>query len=457
MFRRSHLLLGQDGETKGHGEETALSPVGDAAAHGTHDVLADGQPVAAVGCGGLYGLAENGVALLQHQISLGGRDGENHGLFRGAVLGDVGANVVDQAHQQSDIGPHPEGLGDEASVLQPEAVAGQEAGDVGDHLPQQLLPVVGIQRQGAAILLEGEEVIGETADVVGLFQRPVDEQLGALLTACVALGEKLQIADDHRQGRPDIVGDGFDELLLLFELGVLRQQQQLDGVPQMVDVGRQRGQLRFVADGDLLAEILVAQGGDVLLHLTDVPDVLLEEKEEGRHEGSYEQHTADGLSQGGIGLIEIAAEIDLAGLVLQLQLVLIGGENLGAPEEGLAVLLGVGHIVGDEGVVAQAFILSDDHEGDIVVFVVPLGEGLAVGADNMVFRGKILEVCKMLVGQALEHLRLHGVVLEKSLEGPVGGGVHHGADGGGQQDPQQDAGAEPVKQFIQCSSPLATG
>ena len=75
----------------------------------------------------------------------------------------------------------------------------------------------------------------------------------------------------------------------------------------MVDVGRQRGQLRFVSDGDLLAEILVAQGGDVLLHLTDVPDVLLEEKEEGRHEGSYEQHTADGLSQGGIGLIEIAA------------------------------------------------------------------------------------------------------------------------------------------------------
>ena len=146
------------------------------------------------------------------------------------MLGDVGANVVDQAHQQSDIGPHPEGLGDEAGVLQPEAVAGQEVGDVGDHLPQQLLPVVGIQRQGAAILLEGEEIVGETADVVGLFQRPVDEQLGALLTACVALGEKLQIADDHRQGRPDIVGDGFDKLLLLFELGVLRQQQ-LDGVP----------------------------------------------------------------------------------------------------------------------------------------------------------------------------------------------------------------------------------
>ena len=40
------------------------------------------------------------------------------------------------------------------------------------------------------------------------------------------------------------------------------------------------------------------------------------------------------------------------------------------------------------------------------------------------------------------------------LEGPVGGGVHHGADGGGQQDPQQDAGAEPVRQFIQCSSPF---
>ena len=54
-----------------------------------------------------------------------------------------------------------------------------------------------------------------------------------------------------------------------------------------------------------------------------------------------------------------------------------------------------------------------------MVFVVPLGEGLAVGADNMVFCGKILEVCKMLVGQALEHLRLHGVVLEKALRAPL--------------------------------------
>lgn len=59
--------------------------------------------------------------------------------------------------------------------------------------------------------------------MVGFFQGPVDEHCGALRAAGIALGQQLQIPDDHRQRGADIVGNGLDELLLLLELGVLRQ------------------------------------------------------------------------------------------------------------------------------------------------------------------------------------------------------------------------------------------
>ena len=163
------------------------------------------------------------------------------------------------------------------------------------------------------------------------------------------------------------MGNGLDELLLLLELGVLRQQQQLDGVPQVVDVGGQGGQLRAAPDGDLAAEVLAAQGGYVLLHLLDVPDVLLKQEIEPRHKGDQEQPGAYALAHGGIGLVEIAAEIHLAGFVRQPEAIFIGGQDLGAPIEVLLVLLGIGHVIGHEGVVAQGLVLADDHQGDVVI------------------------------------------------------------------------------------------
>ena len=147
-------------------------------------------------------------------------------------------------------------------------------------------------------------------------QRPVDEQRSVFRAARIALGQKLQIPDDHCQRRADIVGDGLDELLLLLELGVLGQQKELDGAAQVIDIGRQGRQLRVAANGDLLAEILAAQRGDVLLHFPDVSDMLLKQKKENRNKGGHEQHSAHGLAQGGVGLVKITAEIDLAGLVL---------------------------------------------------------------------------------------------------------------------------------------------
>ena len=49
----------------------------------------------------------------------------------GAVLDDVGAYVVDQAHQQGDVGPHAEGPAGPVGVVQAEAVAGEEIVDAG--------------------------------------------------------------------------------------------------------------------------------------------------------------------------------------------------------------------------------------------------------------------------------------------------------------------------------------
>ena len=43
--------------------------------------------------------------------------------------------------------------------------------------------------------------------MVGFFQGPVDEQRGALRAAGIALGQQLQIPDDHRQRGADIVGN----------------------------------------------------------------------------------------------------------------------------------------------------------------------------------------------------------------------------------------------------------
>ena len=169
--------------------------MGDAAPQGAHDVLADHQAIAAVTGGGFDGFAQDGVALPQHQEVLLHRRRKLHGLAGGAVLDDVGAYVVDQAHQQGDVGPHAEGPAGPVGVVQAEAVAGEEIVDAGGHLGQQFLAVVGIQRQGPAVLLEGEQVVGQTADVVGFFQGPVDEQRGALRAAGIALGQQLQIAD----------------------------------------------------------------------------------------------------------------------------------------------------------------------------------------------------------------------------------------------------------------------
>ena len=77
----------------------------------------------------------------------------------------------------------------------------------------------------------------------------------------------------------------------------------------------------------------------------------------------------------------------------------------------LLVLLGIGHVIGHEGVVAQGLVLADDHQGDVVIPVVPLGEGLAVGADQVILLGKALQVLKMPVRQSAEHRRLRGILL----------------------------------------------
>lgn len=455
FFLRHRLFPArQDGKAQDDAEAAVLRSVGDAAPQGAHDVLADHQAIAAVTGGGFDGFAQDGVALPQHQEALLHRRRKLHGLAGGAMLDDVGAYVVDQAHQQGDVGPHAEGPAGLVGVVQAEAIAGEKIVDAGGHLGQQLLAVVGIQRQGPAVLLEGEQVVGQTADVVGFFQGPVDEHRGALGAAGIALGQQLQIPDNHRQRSADVVGNGLDELLLLLELGVLRQQQQLDGVPQVVDVGGQGGQLRAAPDGDLAAEILAAQGGDVLLHLLDVPDVLLKQEIEPRHKGDQEQLGAYAPAQGGIGLVEIAAEIHLAGFVRQPEAIFIGGQDLGAPIEVLLVLLGIGHVIGHEGVVAQGLVLADDHQGDVVIPVVPLGEGLAVGADQVILIRKALQVLKMPVRQAAEHRRLRGIPLKEVGQRRVGSGVYGGADGHGQQDLQNDPGAEPVKQLSQCSTPF---
>ncbi len=79
--------------------------------------------------------------------------------------------------------------------------------------------------------------------------------------------------------------------------------------------------------------------------------------------------------------------------------------------------------------------------------------GLAIGADQVILLGKALQVLKMPVRQAAEHRRLRGIPLEEAGQRRVGSGVYGGADGHGQQDLQDDPGAEPVKQLSQCSTP----